>query len=238
MEAAVVLPVVILAVLTLGFVLRADSIWEGCMHRVYDECAYSQAEAGNGISRITSAGRIYKSNNDKAGISFTMTGCVFDYSDEEHTNLNRMTARLFVNLKLPLELGRNHKYTETVKYRDFVGLKYERDSLGAEGLETDASSRPVWIFPQSGTKYHIESCTHVKVAVHPCILTESVRNKYDACEMCGSADIVRGSIVYCFDGEDTCYHRGSCRSINRHTIVIDKSEAEKKGYEPCSKCGG
>lgn len=47
-----------------------------------------------------------------------------------------------------------------------------------------------------------------------------------------------GSIVYCFRDQDTCYHKGTCRAIHRHSIVVDRTEAKNKGYTPCSKCGG
>ena len=237
-EAAIFLPLVILAVMSLGFVIKADSLWEGCMHKVYDECAYSQSASGSGISRITSGARIYKSTERNKDMNFTLTGCVFSYSDRTHTNLNRLTPRLYVNAKFPLEFGHNHKYSKKVKYRDFVGLKYNRPSMGAEGLETDATSSPVWVFPQSGEKYHRKGCTYVTATVHSCTLSASVKKKYSPCHTCNSQSVPSGSIVFCFNGEDTCYHRGSCRSINRHTVTIDKTEAEKKGYTPCSKCGG
>ena len=97
---------------------------------------------------------------------------------------------------------------------------------------------PVWIFPQSGEKYHSKNCTYVKATVHSRILNASVRTRYAACSTCRSGDLPAGSIVWCFDGDDTAYHRGTCRTIDRHTAVIDRTEAIDKGYTPCSKCGG
>ena len=130
------------------------------------------------------------------------------------------------------------EYEDTIRYRDFVGLRYRKDTLGAEGLERGSDSAEVWIFPQSGKRYHKENCTYVKAAVHSCILTETVRRNFSECKLCDSGELPTGSIVFCFKSNDSCYHRGNCRTIKKYVIPIDREEAEKKGYTPCSKCGG
>lgn len=237
-EAAIFLPLVILAVLTLGYFLKADAAWENSMHAVYDECSYSQAVARSNISTVSARLRIKRRLNENRNIDYKLTGSPCSYSDGTHTNLNALYLRVNIHLALPLGFDRNFEYGERIKYRDFVGLKYDRPVLGAEGLESDEGSHPVWVFPQSGTKYHKKNCTYVKAAVHAIILTGSVKRRFDSCNMCNSGGLPIGSIVFCFSGDDTCYHKGSCRSIKRHTVVIDKTEAEEKGYTPCSKCGG
>ena len=70
------------------------------------------------------------------------------------------------------------------------------------------------------------------------ILTESVKKRYSACGTCRSGKLANGSIVFCFENSGTSYHDGTCRTIRRRSAVIDKTEAERKGYSPCSKCGG
>ena len=143
-----------------------------------------------------------------------------------------------INLSLPAGFSNDADINGRILYRDFIGKKYAPDGMGTEGLETDTDSTKVWIFPQSGTKYHRENCTYVKATVHSCLLTASVKRHYSPCGLCHSEKIPTGNIVFCFYGDDTSYHYGSCRSIRRHTAVIDKHEAESKGYTPCSKCGG
>lgn len=237
-EAAICLPLVMLAVITLGYFLEADSAWENCVHAAYKECAYAQG-SGLDLSKAALSLRLRREAADTGqDVDLRVTDQRFSYSDERLTDLNSFRMRAEVNLPLPLGFGRSFDYEDQILYRDFTGLRYSRDALGAEGLEQSGNADEVWIFPQSGTKYHRESCTYVKATVHSCILNDSLRKRYAACGMCGSGNMPSGSIVFCFDGEDTCYHRGSCRSINRHTIAVDKTEAEEKGYAPCSKCGG
>ena len=70
------------------------------------------------------------------------------------------------------------------------------------------------------------------------ILDSGVKKRRDPCGLCHSGSLKAGSIVYCFRDQDTCYHKGTCRAIHRHSIVVDRTEAKNKGYTPCSKCGG
>ena len=237
-EAAICLPLVMLAVITLGYFIEADAAWENSMNAAFRECSYAQC---SGLD-LSKAAMGVKLRRDAAGfgqdVRLNLSGRRYSYSDGRHTDLNSFRLRAEVDLALPLHFGRTFAYEDLIKYRDFVGLKHSRTPLGAEGLERSEESTEVWIFPQSGTRYHDKNCTYVKATVHSCILTSTLRRQYEPCGMCGSGSLPSGSVVFCFYGDDTCYHRGNCRSIRRHTIVVDRGEAEEKGYTPCSKCGG
>ena len=237
-EAAICLPLVMLAVITLGYFIEADAAWENSMNAAFRECSYAQC---SGLD-LSKAAMGVKLRRDAAGfgqdVRLNLSGRRYSYSDGRHTDLNSFRLRAEVDLALPLHFGRTFAYEDLIKYRDFVGLKHSRTPLGAEGLEQSEESTEVWIFPQRGTRYHDKNCTYVKATVHSCILTSTLRRQYEPCGMCGSGSLPSGSVVFCFYGDDTCYHRGNCRSIRRHTIVVDRGEAEEKGYTPCSKCGG
>ena len=232
------LPLVMLAVLTLGYFLEADSAWENSMNAACSACSAAQC-SGLELSKA-SIGRKLQRDAARFGqdVDLHLSDRRYSYSDGRHTDLNSFRLSAEIRLPLPLGFGRVFSYEERIKYRDFTGLKYTRPALGSEGLECSADSAAVRIFPQYGTKYHSEDCTYVKAAVHSCILTNALKRRYSPCGMCGSGNLPAGSIVFCFYGNDTCYHRGSCRCIKRHTITVDRGEAESKGYTPCSKCGG
>ncbi|MDD4200326.1 MAG: hypothetical protein PHS19_02940 [Eubacteriales bacterium] len=199
-EAAIFLPLVILAVLTLGYYIRIDSLWETSLHETLDTC-----------NRAAALGE---------------------------TGIHARSIHETVNLNLPAGFLNQAEIEGSIVYRDFIGKKYPANGMGSEELEKNTVSKEVWIFPQSGIRYHKEYCTYVKASVHSCLLTSAIKRRYKPCGLCHSEKIPAGSIVFCFYGEDTSYHYGSCRSITHHTTVIDKSEAEDKGYTPCSKCGG
>ncbi|MDO4518207.1 MAG: hypothetical protein Q4B78_03255 [Bacillota bacterium] len=197
-EAAICLPIVILAILTIGYFIKVDSTWEQAMHEALNRCSYKAAVSSIGVHTY-------------------------------HVEDSLIT-------KMPLGFGKEYTFSGRIKYRDFNGNKYDPRGMGTDGLEGHRDSTAVWIFPLCGEKYHRENCTYVKATVHREILSGSLKRKYEPCGLCHSESMTSGSIAFCFSGENTSYHYGTCRSIKRHTIVIDRTEAAERGYTSCSKC--
>lgn len=230
-EAAIVLPLVILAILSLGYIMQADARWENCIYCAADECSRLAAtgEPASGFTAgIAAENRIMNEANSPDYVNVTGLIC----SDITSFNLNAN-----VELKLPAGFDRVLSYEGKIKYRCFCGSTYTRKSLGTEGLEAYDEENPVWIFPRSGEKYHSENCTYVKATVTGVILSPDIRKKYTSCGLCSSGEMKSGSVVFVFRSENTAYHRSTCSSIDRHTAVIDKKDAIKRGYTPCGKCG-
>ena len=240
LEASIVLPFVILAVLSLGYFMKVEGTWENCVHGAADEsvkaAAYAYETGMAVISRHTLESRITEDNPDldEINISRIMTG----YSDMKTDKLTSFHIDAAMKLELPLGLGHEFTLKSKIKFRGFVGSSLINDPCGSDGLESEAAEDPVWVFPQTGEKYHSENCTYVKASVRQELLDSKIKSRYKACSLCNSGDMPSGSIVFCFEREGTAYHRGSCASINRHTMVMDRSEAVKKGYGKCSKCVG
>ena len=239
-EAAMLLPLVLLMILALGYYTKAQGSWENAFHCAADESCVASAMSWDGVSGRTAGMRIRrrlaKSGTGLSG--FELKNVLYDHPDAVTDHLTSYELEAYSDLHLPAGFGRMLRFSSRIKYRGFVGQTYPGDPLGTEGLENSLPADPVWIFPQSGEKYHSKTCTYVKATVHSAVLTSRIRSEYGACSTCHSETIPSGSIVYCFEGEDTAYHRGSCRTIRRRTTVIDRTEAIEKGYTPCSKCGG
>lgn len=240
LEAAVFLPLVILAVLSLGYFMRIDGMWEQCIHGAVDESALAASRAYGGGSSLAVGNQVKnRIQEDLPHLdSVKITGLRVMYSDLYADSLTAYKLEAAEQLSLPLGFQRAFHFASGIKYRGFVGKRQRSAPMGVEGLESYVAEDPVRIFPQSGERYHGEGCTYVKASVESAVLTEAVRRQYDECGLCGSGSMVTGSIVFCFKGEDTAYHRGTCSSIQRHTAVIDRTEAVRRGYTPCSKCGG
>ncbi|MBQ9016066.1 MAG: hypothetical protein IJ109_08085 [Firmicutes bacterium] len=239
-EAAMLLPLVLLMILALGYYTKAQGTWENAFHCAADESCVASAMSWDGVSGYTAGMRIRR-RLAKAGdglSGFELRNALYDYSDGTADHLTSFELEASSDLRLPAGFSRTFRFSSRIKYRGFVGQVYRGEPLGTEGLENGLPEDPVWIFPQSGKRYHTSSCTYVKAAVHSEVLTSRIRYGYGTCSTCHSETIPSGSIVYCFEGEDTAYHRSSCRTIQRHTAVIDRTEAIEKGYTPCSKCGG
>jgi len=240
LEAVIVLPVVVLTVLSLGYFMKVEGAWENSMHIAFDESSKSAAEAyPTGIAvvkRYDIENRIMRENPEIESVE--VSRLLMGYSDSVSDKLTSFNIRMSMNMELPMGFSRKFNFQSRIKYRGFVGKKVVNSPMGTYGLEEDVISDPVSIFPMSGEKYHDENCTYVKAAVSQRVLTSAIKSKYKSCNLCNSSEVPAGSIVFCFTGDDTAYHKGTCRTIRRHTAVIDKSDARRKGYSPCSKCGG
>lgn len=240
LEAVIVLPIVLLAILSLGYFMKVEGAWENCMHIVFDESSEAASKAyGTGMAVIKSDSiekRVLEENPEIKSIEIyhMLTG----FADMTSDKLTSYSVRMSMDMELPLGFSRTFDFDCRVKLRGFVGKKMINSPMGNTGLENDVLSDPVCIFPMSGERYHNKNCTYVKASVSQRVLNSALKKKYNSCSLCDSIEVAAGSIVFCFDGEDTAYHKGTCRTIRRHTAVIDKSDAEKKGYSPCSKCGG
>lgn len=240
LEAAIFLPLVILAVLSLGYFMKAEGAWEQCTYRALDESAEAAAKAYDGVSAAAFKGKLQnRITQQDSPLDYAQAKRVMVmYTDGKNDSLTSFRLEAGMKLKLPIGFGREFDFKTKVKYRNFVGKANEGIPMECDGLQQNEKRDPVWVFPYSGEKYHGQNCTYVKASAEKKVLNSSLKQRYNACSICDSEHLKAGTIVYCFKGEDTAYHRGSCRSIVRHSIVMDKSEAVKRGYTACSKCGG
>lgn len=240
LEAAILMPFLILAILSLGYFIKIEGLWENCIHGALDESARTAMKASNGVETTMTAERVKaRIYEDNPGLDrLEMKNVRIGYSDTAADKLVSYRLEATERLELPLSFDREFRLLFSVKFRGFVGKKTRGEPMGASELETSRAKQTVWIFPQSGEKYHGENCTYVKATVHPVILSDSVRRRYDACGICRSGKAASGSLVFCFGSDGTAYHIGTCRTIERRSVTIDRSEAAERGYRPCSKCGG
>ena len=240
LEAALFLPLVLLAVLSLGYFMRVEGTWENCIHGAADESKLTASRSYDHVNALSVGPAVSRRINDDNPVldEMRIKDLRIMYKDSYADDLTSYRIYAVIDMELPLGFSREFTLDQKIKFRGFTGVEEKSAPMGAEGLESYAEQDPVWIFPHSGEKYHSENCTYVKATVSPKVLTEAIKKKYDSCGLCDSGSISAGSIVFCFGNEDTAYHRGDCSSIDRHTAVIDKTEADKKGLGPCSKCGG
>ena len=114
-------------------------------------------------------------------------------------------------------------------YRPFVG---ESKSIA------DTEDYLVYVFPKRGERYHREGCSTMKAGDIEVILTQSVRKKYKACQICKPGSLPNGALVCLFSDSSVVFHKRSCASITKSYETMTRSEAEKKGYTPCMLCIG
>ena len=80
-EAAICLPLVMLAVITLGYFIEADSAWENCMNAAFKECSYAQA-SGLDLSKYAVGMKLRRESMDFGqDVNLHLAHQRYNYSD-------------------------------------------------------------------------------------------------------------------------------------------------------------
>jgi hypothetical protein len=241
LEAAIFLPIFIIAVLTIAYLIKLIAVQENAFHALADETGKMAAEAA-----VSPYPFFFKGDTEKrieaenGGELENLRVSRFDYryGFGTYTEQIRVTIDYDIGVKLPAALIGAIPVSDTILCRAFVGADNADVPMSNEEMEEEKSSRTVWIFPRAGTRYHGEDCGYIAVHPRELILSEGVRRRYTPCKLCDPASLPAGSLVYCFQSAGKAFHRGDCSSVDRYVIPIELEEAEARGYTPCAKCGG
>ena len=228
-EAAIALPVFIIAVMVMSSVILMYACIEDCSFIAANELRRGAAEAVMADTSIALPYRIRREieKSHSQVYSARLTDSGFRCRRWGVDELLIVNFRLRLKTNNPLGIKAEADYDLALATRAYVGR--ERDDEDAEA---------VYIFPKRGEKYHSKGCTFLRAASTSAALSASIKRKYKACPLCHSSRAKAGALVYYFpsDGED--YHLPGCPSLQRNYIEIGKSTALERGYTACSKCGG
>ena len=238
-EAAIFLPIFILAVLTIGYVVKIIGVCENVNHGVVDEIAYSASKAYIEKTSLGNRNSILSriEGEDPAASHLKIRSYKYLYSDGETDDLISLKMSYRVAIDLPLAFRDGVDVEQRWLTRGFTGARSPDGPMSFSEMEQDGGGT-VWVFPESGERYHGENCTYVKAHAREVILTGTIKSRFSPCRLCDADSLPEGSVVYCFFSYGGAYHRGDCKSVDRYTVEMSKEDAEKKGYTPCSKCGG
>lgn len=239
-EAAILLPIFIIGMLTISYQLKLIAVQENVFHSLSDEIRNVAAEAEvvpyplffdhDVIKRIT--------EENKGEIKNLRVSSFFYRIDlGEHTDQIRVNLKYDIGVKLPKAVINLIPVSDIIICRAFVGADNSNKPMSIEDMEGAKDSVLVWIFPISGTKYHTDSCKYVSPYPMEMPLNENLRRKYGPCKLCNPKALANGSLVYYFKYGDV-FHDGSCSTVDKYVISIDICEAESRGYTPCAVCGG
>ena len=194
------------------------------------------------VSRIENENFILCDEAERYQFTF-FTGDVEERIMKEAKVKNVDVARSGYTFRLNSEIGPKSvmdinsqvSFNEVLYARPFIGTVRKRQR--ANNLGIHETYRAVFVFPNSGQKYHKRNCTYVNSYPSRVKLTKAIRAKYRSCSICKSKEANLGDMVYLFEyGRD--YHLRNCKSIDKYVIEMDEGDAKSRGYTPCSKCGG
>lgn len=240
LEASIFLPVFIIGILTIAYLMKFIYAQENLLYSICDEAKL--VSKNTYISRIAPLisvrieDRLEKENVDVAWVQTTKFYYLYRWNGLD--GLIRYEAEYWMDIKFPIKLYNGFIGSETVVFRGLIGNRRNGEGTPYEEMEKEQPSSRVWIFPSAGEKFHKRDCSYIIVLPTETILTDAVKKRYHACPICGTKKVDQGSLVYCFYKTGEAYHTGKCPTVDKYVLEIEKDTAVKKGYAPCSKCGG
>jgi len=245
-ETAILLPLFIIGILTLGYLMKFCMVSEGVHHALTDEAHRMMADpitmyapavhAKEITARVESESRGEAGNVQTKAFPFLSVGV--SKGGLFYTDLIALSVTFDTPVKLPRLFMDEVQGERTALCRAFVGSAQGGDPKPFDEMERDDGGTAVWVFPRAGERYHTERCSYIENNPREVLLDRNIRSRYSPCKLCKPSDRRDGTLVYCFETSGKAYHTGECTIVDRYVIKISKEDAEKQGYTPCSKCGG
>jgi len=238
LEAAIFVPVFVIAVLTFGYLSKVAVAEENLMHSMADEARkigmYSYNIKAGPLHEGGLAARLAEENKGACDAYPESFRYLFHYSGKDDLIGIRVSGS--IKIRLPIIFHDSVDISEVLLSRAFTGKEFTAEDARFDDMEKAEDSKIVWVFPVAGEKYHEENCGYINVAARQAVLSPALKKKYKPCSLCGAGDAAMGSLVYYFESSGSVYHKGSCYMVDRYVISMEESDAIKKGYSPCSKC--
>lgn len=239
-EAAIILPLFILAMLSLATLIRMVDVEESLMNAYAKEAAciakHAYADTASPIDRDIA--RRIKNAGCGPAKNICLENFNFFYQDRGIDGLISGDLCCDILIPLPLNFIRTSEFQERLLYRAFIGAECYGPSLGFECMEEKQESDIVYVFPKAGKRFHDRDCSYIAVCPTEATLSKRIKREFSPCKICRPEILPFGSKVYCFYRTGKAYHRGSCPLVDRYVIPMEKSDAIAKGYSPCQKCKG
>ena len=238
-EAAITLPMFIIAVVVMSSVILMYSCIESCTFMAASELRTGAAEAIAANTGPLIPFRLKKQMTEQHSRIDTVHIRDYGYrvSRWGQDELIVLTAGLDMKSPNPLGIRAQAEYELSLVTRAYVGKIRDVQRMTADEM-AGAYSHPVFIFPKRGEKYHSRGCGFLTASYRSGSLTAGIRREYKPCPLCRSRKASNGTKVYYFPAAGESYHLGGCPALERNYIEIDKRDAEARGYTPCAKCGG
>jgi hypothetical protein len=244
-ETAILLPLFIIGILTLGYLIKFTMATEGVFHALADETGKFTSELASplGISAYEKdvgarAERESLGDAAAADVSGLYHIPYIGKNGKGYSSLVGVSVTWDTPFKLPLLSGDRLSGQTTILARAFVGGANGGTALSFAEMENSDGGGTAWVFPRAGERYHTEHCTVIENNPRERLLDRTVRARYGPCRLCGAAAARDGDLIYCFETSGRVFHTGDCYLVERYVMEIDREDAKKQGYTACLKCGG
>ena len=147
-EAAIILPLFIIAVLTISYTVKLIEAEENVINGVADEARYIAAYAYIERTGIGVKSRIEKRvREDKAAEAFSVKRLGYLYSDFHNTGLISIDAAYTVRNRMPVKMRGDFHRKTGILFRGFVGRDNKGQIFSFDMMQTADDGTTVWVFP-------------------------------------------------------------------------------------------
>lgn len=240
LEAAIALPVFLLAILTIASLMRFAYYEERAAFLAANELSEAAAKATFLPLQPGVPARVQRVLEEKipelksVAVEEYQYRAVLDGKEEQIA----FTLRFDMTTGLPGTMKEGLSASEYFAVRAFCGKDNAHAALDSDGApDSDIEAETVYLMPDYGRKYHTESCTYVNSYPLQTVMSKDLARKHKPCGICEPGKKDYGKTVYCFP-YGGAYHSAGCSTIDKYVITMDRRDAEKRGYTRCSKCGG
>ena len=238
LEAAIVLPLFIIAVLTVGFTMKNIYYTETCTFIAGNEAAVLARNAYVLPTSVTFPKELEDKVTEKLPElkDVIVEDYRYKFSSASENELISFNVVIESNIDLPGNIVGDYELKSAFLFRGFCG-KDNSASTSFSSFASDLEHEKVYVFPERGTKYHRIDCTYVNSYPLRTLYSKKIKRKYKACGICHPDNLREGSSVYVFE-YGSAYHTASCNSVDKYVVSMDRRDAQIKGYTACLKCGG
>ncbi len=235
-ESAIIIPIFIVAALSIIIFIRAyETNWK-VNNILKDEVGLSAARASVLETDIFLRGRIDKRINEIGNINVNDVNISYSLKYKDFDNLVRVALDYSLNIKVPIFAIGDYNKTAQALGRKFVGDIKSKETVTFDDMERDDDSHIVYVFPRDGERFHRLNCRVVAPKAEKVLLSDDIRASYTACEVCCKKKIDNGDTVIVFNGYGKRFHLSQCSFIKKQIEKIQRKTAEEKGYSPCKIC--
>ena len=187
-EAAIVLPIFIVAVILLISIVPRAARCERLVYAICDEMTQEniQAHFFKSYMRCKSnltdgALRALKSDD-----SFSVDRLGYCHTDRVRSGRTSMVIddvitadfTAFITYLDPLSMGSDMEFSGKIKCRPYTGTERREEAMSREDMERDENSDPVYVFPKSGERYHRKDCSVLNPACEAAVFSQDIRKRY------------------------------------------------------------
>ena len=238
LEACIVFPPFIIAIILLLSLIPVMAEWENVVYAACDELRSSDIRAHFYNDKLLGQVRLNNRLNNECHFidPIQVTKYRYRHSDGKCKDLITVSIDANFSKRVPLAI-KSLDMNMKIRSRAFTGASLDEDS-DKDCFNKKEDSNDVYIFPESGSKYHNKSCRCLNPACEKVYMTPAIKSRFKQCDKCKKKGYKGNQAVFCFFNSGEVYHRGDCSCVNKYYEKIQKREAISRGYSACSLCGG